>query len=127
MTVNLLQIDEYGQEKITSMFQSEEDREYFRWLTSLEYACPGVVIFEHRLSEKGHYLCQSPAAHEGLVAMDLCPPRYCGCLTCIKQRVAVRELTAWNISKMAIKLAHFALMKQMKEEDQHGGAVSEAL
>lgn len=125
MTVNLLQIDEQGRERISPIQQSEEDRQYFQWLTSLEYACPGVIIFRHRLSEAGHYLCQSPAAHNELVTMQLCPPRYCGCLTCIEQRVAVRELTAWNISKMAIKLAHYALRVQMQEEER--GAAAEAI
>ena len=127
MTVNLLQLDECGKESITPIFQDEEEKRIFMWVSGLEMACPGVTTFVHRLSDDGHYLCQSPAAHEGLVTMQLCPPRYCGCVTCIKQRVAVRELTAWNISKMAIKLAHFELMKQMHEEKQRGGAAAEAL
>ena len=129
MTINLLQLNDRGQESISPMFQDEEEKRFFEWISGLELACPGVVIFRHHLTEAGHYLCQSPAAHEGLVTMELCPPRYCGCLTCIKQRVAVRELTAWNISKTAIKLAHeFARRASMlrKEEESHGDA-AEAL
>jgi hypothetical protein len=127
MTVNLIQLDAYGRESITPIFQNDEERVEWERINGLELACPGVIIFRHRLSDAGHYLCQSPAAHEGLVALSLCPPRYCGCLTCIKQRVAVRELTAWNISKMAIKLAHFELMTNMRKEDQRGGHASEAI
>ena len=105
MTVNLLQLDEQGQERITSIFQDPEEKEFFIWLSNLEMACPGTTIFAHRLSEDGHYICTVPAAHSQLVIEEDCPPRYCGCPTCMIQRVAIRELTAWNITPTARKLA----------------------
>jgi hypothetical protein len=111
MTVNLMQVDEQGREHITSLFQDPEEREFMAWIMSLEMACPGVTIFIHRLSDRGHYLCQVPAAHEQLVISQQCPPRYCGCLTCMRQRVAIRDLTAWNITPTARAIAHEYLAK----------------
>ncbi len=111
MSVNLMQIDEQGRERINPMFQDEEEKAFFEWISGLEMACPGVIIFRHRLTEQGQFLCSVPAAHEQLVVHEVCPPRYCGCPTCMVQRVAIRELTAWNITPIARKLAHEYLSK----------------
>ena len=121
MTVNLLQLTSGGQESMTSVFQSPEEKEFFDWITSLEVACPGVTIFAHRLSEKGHYRCTAPAAHFELVNIEACPPRYCGCLTCIRDRDNIRNMMAWNVSPIARKIAQEQLAKmQAFMESQDG-------
>ena len=101
VTVNLLQLDEAGKERITSIFQVPEEKEFMEWVLSLEMACPGTTIFIHRLSDFGHYLCMVPSAHPRLCEMPdrykyNYPPRLCGCFNCVDQR-ANRDLIAWNI------------------------------
>ncbi len=95
MTVNFLQIDHKGQEQISSMWPSPEDRETMEWLLSLEEVAPGCTIFVHRLSTPGHYLCTVPIKHPRHAEDPEHPPRYCGCFTCIDQRRNTLEFTAW--------------------------------
>lgn len=116
MTVNLMQLDEMGRERITSLFQDPEEKAFMEWVMGLEMACPGSTIFIHRLSQTGWHLCNSPAAHEQLILAGLCPPRYCGCPTCMIQRVAIRALTAWNITPTARGFAQEQLVKMRAME-----------
>jgi len=94
VTVNLLQLDEAGQEQITSIFMSDEDRETLRWLYSLEAAASGTTIFVHRLSDYGHYLCTVPCTHKRFAGDPKHPVRYCGCYDCIDQRNYLKNYTA---------------------------------
>jgi len=94
MTINLLQVDESGQERMTSMFQSPEDRATMEWLMSLEVAASGTTIFVHRLSDPGHYLCTIPCPYSQLTKLPGSPPRYCGCFTCIDTRKFLNDYTA---------------------------------
>jgi len=98
MTVNLMQIDSSGEDHITALFQSPEERSYFHWLSSLEVTAPGVTIFAHRLSDDGHYLCSVPAAFSNLVALGYYPPRLCGCFDCIDMRLMRQEFWAWTVA-----------------------------
>ena len=87
MTDQLLSIDRSGDENPRSMFRSEEERDYFMWLTSLEVVAPGTVIFRHRLSDGGHYLCTVPCPYSRMLDHDPDhPKRYCGCFDCIDTR-----------------------------------------
>ena len=95
MTVNFLQIDHKGQERISSMWPSPEEKETMQWLLGLEEAAPGITIFVHRLSGHGHYLCTVPCKHPRFAEDIEHPPRYCGCFTCIDQRNFTLNYTAW--------------------------------
>lgn len=98
MTVNLLQIDSSGEELIQSLFQSPEDQMMFKYLAGLECTAPGVTIFTHRLSDDGFYLCTVPTAFQNLVALDLYPPRLCGCPDCSDMRLFRQEYWAWSVA-----------------------------
>ena len=96
MTVNLLTIDDTGQEQISQLFADPEDREQLNWVMELELAAPGCIIFIHRLSPAGHYLCTVPAPHERLVSPEH-PSRYCGCYKCIAERKFLIKYTGRQI------------------------------
>jgi hypothetical protein len=115
MTVNLLQVDSSGDERITSLFQSDEERQMYYYLTRLELSAPGCTIFTHRLSEDGHWLCTVPATFLGLVEQGYYPPRLCGCLTCVSERQLRQEFWAWNISACARRMS--ALEAVVKEAE----------
>ena len=94
MTVNLLQVDHAGNEQITSLFMSDEDKATMTWLYSLEAAASGTTIFVQRLADPGHYLCTVPCTHMRFAGDPEHPVRYCGCYDCIDQRDYLRNYTA---------------------------------
>ncbi len=118
MTVNLLQMDHAGNEQITSMFMSDEDKETMRWLYSLEAAASGTTIFVHRLSDPGHYLCTVPCTHMRFAGDPEQPVRYCGCYDCIDQRDYLRTYTARAIIPNIVELIPVELMQEILEEQR---------
>jgi len=116
MTVNLLQVDSSGQEHISALFQSPEERQMYYYLTELELSAPGCTIFAHRLSDDGHYLCTVPATFFNLVDDGYYPPRLCGCLDCIDVRRFRQEFWAWNITETARKIANEQATLQEAED-----------
>ena len=96
MSVHLMQLDSSGEESLTSLFQSSEERQTMSWLIGLEESAPGVTIFTHRLSEDGFHLCSVPTTFEHLTRLGYYPPRLCGCLTCCDLREFRQEYWAWT-------------------------------
>lgn len=117
MSVTLMQMDAFG-EYFTSIGQTPEERAFLQWVWDLESAARGTTIFVHRLSDAGYALCNIPAPYAVLVENDLCPPRFCGCLTCVDGRLLSCEFRAVSISETA-REASYAYARMPEEEDDY--------
>jgi len=94
MTTHLMQLDSSGQESITSIFMSDDERGFMTWITELEVAAPGCTIFVHKMSDAGYSLCTVPLPYSALADDPTTEKRFCGCPTCIDQRNFLKDYTA---------------------------------